>query len=734
MSASNDRWVVLGGHLEAAFEAADSEFIPVSGAFPVLDPSWEGVDVAPGSLDGFVAAAEDEVGSLVAIQAAADTEVIPVPGAFPVLDPSWEGVDVAAGSIDSATAADEEQAQSGASAAAFVAADGEVIPVSGAFPVLDPSWEGEDVAAGSLASTEATEAETFAGSSVAAAMAAQGEDIPVDGTVAAPGDPPTGEGVDVAPASFEAPDEDATVAIAAAADGEVIPVSGAFPVLEPQWVEEIAPGTLEAFASSEEDAATGAAIAQMAAAGDLPPAPAITCLTLKAGVDADDGYWDDGAGSGFVSSHSDNFIGDAGGSGPYSAWWRFPNVTIPQGATITSATLTLTSDDTQANDNVKATFRAILEANPGTLTSNANAKSRTRTTASVASGNIGHWVPDTVFTSADFTTVLQEVVNQGAFASGNAVVILAIDAGSSATAFRSFYSHDSGQTTKEAVLSACYSTVAAAVTDQPAISEGDGAELLVPDDDATVALATVNADNEAIPVQGAFPVLESPWDDDTQLALVAAPDDDAATAIAMAADSEVIPVSGAAPVLDSGWEDDTAIQLALFAAAEEATAPSAYIAIAVAAEEIPVDGTVVVVGDSPVGDGTDVAPGSFESAEADAITAALAAIEVAREEIPVQGAFPVLEPPWMDDVAPGTFEAYEAALAEVQAFLIAALVGNEGIPESGPLPPPSGPGPTGSARTAARGPGGVAYAAAVGPSGSASSSNRGPSGSARWLS
>ena len=184
----------------------------------------------------------------------------------------------------------------------------------------------------------------------------------------------------------------------------------------------------------------------------------MTTLNLQVAADADDGYWDDAgtiffAGSGIVN------IGDTGQAGRESGFCRFTNVTIPPGSTVSAADLKLQGGGIYNGDNVTATIRAVLQANATAPTSSGDAKGRTRTTAGVATGNFPHYVNGTVFTSANIASVIQEVINQGGWASGNAIVVYIVDAGSSVNAGRGNYGHQSSSS-KCPILDITYSTPA----------------------------------------------------------------------------------------------------------------------------------------------------------------------------------------------------------------------------------------------------------------------------------
>lgn len=118
---------------------------------------------------------------------------------------------------------------------------------------------------------------------------------------------------------------------------------------------------------------------------------------------------------------------------------RFTGATVPQGATINSATLLVNIVNT-TNDTFDADFYGEAADNPGTFTgSSGNISGRTRTTAkkTVVAADVGAgWY------SIDVTAVVQEIVNRGGWASGNAIVII-LDALSNSIALQ-FRAYDGG--------------------------------------------------------------------------------------------------------------------------------------------------------------------------------------------------------------------------------------------------------------------------------------------------
>ena len=101
---------------------------------------------------------------------------------------------------------------------------------------------------------------------------------------------------------------------------------------------------------------------------------------------------------------------------------RFPNVTVPQGATINSATLTVNVPSTINDTPAGVTWYGELATNAAAFTTTASdITNRARTSATtVWSGtDIGTGDHDLTVTS-----IVQEIVNQGGWASGNAMALL----------------------------------------------------------------------------------------------------------------------------------------------------------------------------------------------------------------------------------------------------------------------------------------------------------------------
>ena len=117
-------------------------------------------------------------------------------------------------------------------------------------------------------------------------------------------------------------------------------------------------------------------------------------------------------------------------------WWLFRDVNIPQGATILSANLTLACSSPQKGDicNTKIVAEATDNATPITGDYKQgwdDYENRPKTVASVPWHNLPPWRERERHTSPDISSVIQEIVNQPGWTSGNSIQIFWMDDGSS---------------------------------------------------------------------------------------------------------------------------------------------------------------------------------------------------------------------------------------------------------------------------------------------------------------
>ncbi|MGB5624454.1 MAG: LamG domain-containing protein, partial [Woeseiaceae bacterium] len=136
--------------------------------------------------------------------------------------------------------------------------------------------------------------------------------------------------------------------------------------------------------------------------------------------------------SGSVNLTSSDLELIADGSNDQLVGMRFTNVTVPNGATISSAYTQFQVDETNSGaTNINIQGQAIDDA-PTFTTGNSNISSRSRTSASVAWApvawtTVGEAGPDQ--RTPDLKSVIQEIVNRPGWTSGNDIVIIITGSG-----------------------------------------------------------------------------------------------------------------------------------------------------------------------------------------------------------------------------------------------------------------------------------------------------------------
>lgn len=168
---------------------------------------------------------------------------------------------------------------------------------------------------------------------------------------------------------------------------------------------------------------------------------------------ADDGQW---TSSVFSSTSTSMPLGNNGSS--VKLFTRFQNITIPQGALISSATLTLTVAIATSTTTVNVTLQANASDNAVAPTSIATGNALATTTATVAWNAIPAWGSTGVAQVApDIATVVQEVISRAGWVSGNALMLLIYDnASGSASRLAAAFDH---ATFQEPQLSITYTPV-----------------------------------------------------------------------------------------------------------------------------------------------------------------------------------------------------------------------------------------------------------------------------------
>jgi len=169
-----------------------------------------------------------------------------------------------------------------------------------------------------------------------------------------------------------------------------------------------------------------------------------------------------------VASSSDSRVWDSIGSGSWDTTYttflagymtaekykgrscaRFTNITIPQGATITEAHLTLRADRSLSNTTVNSKLACEAVDDAAAFSTYANFTARPRT-ATVDWNNIPAWTTDTEYNSPDIKSCIQAVINRAGWQSGNDIVVFWEDTGDlsskNTNTFRCAYSYDKNAT------------------------------------------------------------------------------------------------------------------------------------------------------------------------------------------------------------------------------------------------------------------------------------------------
>jgi hypothetical protein len=148
---------------------------------------------------------------------------------------------------------------------------------------------------------------------------------------------------------------------------------------------------------------------------------------------------------GYFKNADDVVIGKTASSTHYSGCFRFTNVGIPKGATITDASILVHENGNNGSygdttPTVKAVVSCVDEDNTASFTN--SPFGRTKTTAHV------HWVHDFNNTDGEEHTIsglaslVQEVIDRAGWVSGNAIGFIADNDGSSTSNCGSIYAYE----------------------------------------------------------------------------------------------------------------------------------------------------------------------------------------------------------------------------------------------------------------------------------------------------
>lgn len=180
-------------------------------------------------------------------------------------------------------------------------------------------------------------------------------------------------------------------------------------------------------------------------------------------VSGDDGYTS--SAYGLDNSAGNLQFGNNGGVS-MNTYVRFPNVTIPKGSTISSAKIqfrcSYASSGTTANMNIY-----VNDVDNASTPADNAAYNALAVTSAVAWNSIpawGYWDSGADQLTSDFASIVEAVVGRSGWSSGNALMVLIKNNGSSADAYRVAASYDaSGTPDPKPALSITYTEPASAV-------------------------------------------------------------------------------------------------------------------------------------------------------------------------------------------------------------------------------------------------------------------------------
>jgi len=133
---------------------------------------------------------------------------------------------------------------------------------------------------------------------------------------------------------------------------------------------------------------------------------------------------------------------------------------VPNGAIITEAIITFTASDNQAQDTVRNKIHYEDANDPSDFSGDnyASFEARTRSSTSYDWDFTDNWSTNIEYDTPNFAIVIQALVNEAYWASGEHVVILIDDDSSDSNAYRKAHTYDSNPN-YTAVLKVTYTTI-----------------------------------------------------------------------------------------------------------------------------------------------------------------------------------------------------------------------------------------------------------------------------------
>jgi len=135
-----------------------------------------------------------------------------------------------------------------------------------------------------------------------------------------------------------------------------------------------------------------------------------------------------------------------GGGGDRAGSWRYASVTIPDGATISVAYLTLTSSSNASGTVCNLLIMADDSATPIAPVDHASFVAKVRTTAQPAWNGVGAWTTNSTYNTPSLVSVVEELMASFSYAGGAAMQFIIEPNGCDALAHRRPYDYTSDST------------------------------------------------------------------------------------------------------------------------------------------------------------------------------------------------------------------------------------------------------------------------------------------------
>jgi hypothetical protein len=171
-------------------------------------------------------------------------------------------------------------------------------------------------------------------------------------------------------------------------------------------------------------------------------------LTLYTGPQAYDDVYE--ANDAFITNATSVIVGNFSGD-VYDIGLRFDNVTVPQGAIINSATLTLTASTDESDPSTATVLKGIDEDDTAVYSSSSRPSQRPKTSATV-SYDIPATTKNVEYDFPEIKTLVQEIVDRAGWASGKALGLVIEDNGNPSGDLKRFWAYDAGSSYPKLVI------------------------------------------------------------------------------------------------------------------------------------------------------------------------------------------------------------------------------------------------------------------------------------------